>query len=146
MAPQKLAAIAVRRVVPGKSQSYSVAVVAVAGCSHNRQSYRPIFASPVPVAKPCTNCGGSSCDRDRRTGRRHGRARFRHSSIRRSSDTPAASSATPPPDREAARSAAPPWKSRPRRGWTTNRASTRPVACPRAAGRQHDPAPPAQTR
>jgi N-acetyl-anhydromuramyl-L-alanine amidase AmpD len=60
MALQKLAPIGVRPRCTWQIAVVSVAVLTVAGCSHNRQSYRPIFASPVPVTKPCTNCGGSS--------------------------------------------------------------------------------------
>jgi N-acetyl-anhydromuramyl-L-alanine amidase AmpD len=60
MAPQTQALIAVRPQRTWQIAVLSVAVLTVAGCSHNRQSYRPIFASPVPVAKPCTNCGSSS--------------------------------------------------------------------------------------
>jgi N-acetyl-anhydromuramyl-L-alanine amidase AmpD len=60
MATQKLASIAVRPQLTWQIAVLSVAVLTVAGCSRNRQSYRPIFASPVPVAKPCTNCGSSS--------------------------------------------------------------------------------------
>jgi N-acetyl-anhydromuramyl-L-alanine amidase AmpD len=36
-----------------------IAVSLAIGCSHNRQSYRPIYASPATAA-PCTNCGSSS--------------------------------------------------------------------------------------
>ena len=36
-----------------------VAVVAVAGCSHNRSSYRPVYTSPASATAPCTTCGGS---------------------------------------------------------------------------------------
>jgi N-acetyl-anhydromuramyl-L-alanine amidase AmpD len=60
MALQKLASIGVRPRSTWQVAVLSVAILSVAGCSRNRQSYRPIFASPVPVAKPCTNCGGSS--------------------------------------------------------------------------------------
>jgi hypothetical protein len=38
----------------------AVAVLAastVVGCSHNRQSYRPIYAGPGSTSAPCTNCG-----------------------------------------------------------------------------------------
>ena len=60
MAPQTQALIAVRPQRTWQIAVLSVAVLTVAGCSRNRQSYRPIFASPVPVTKPCTNCGSSS--------------------------------------------------------------------------------------
>ena len=36
-----------------------VAIAVATGCSHNRTSYRPIFARPAQVVAPCTNCGGS---------------------------------------------------------------------------------------
>ncbi|HZW33680.1 MAG TPA: N-acetylmuramoyl-L-alanine amidase, partial [Isosphaeraceae bacterium] len=36
----------------------TVALATVVGCSHNRQSYRPIYATPAAAASaPCTNCG-----------------------------------------------------------------------------------------
>ena len=38
----------------------TAAALTAAGCSHSRQSYRPVYTSPAPVAAPCTNCGGSS--------------------------------------------------------------------------------------
>ncbi len=60
MAPQMKASIAVRPRCTWPIAVLSIAVLMAAGCSRNRQSYRPIFASPVPVTKPCTNCGGSS--------------------------------------------------------------------------------------
>jgi hypothetical protein len=37
-----------------------LAVAMAAGCSHNRTSYRPLFARPAQVVAPCTNCGGST--------------------------------------------------------------------------------------
>lgn len=60
MAPQKLALFAVRPRCTWQIAVLSFAVLTVGGCSHSRNSYRPIFATPVPVTKPCTNCGGSS--------------------------------------------------------------------------------------
>jgi hypothetical protein len=61
MALHKLAAIAVRPQLRWKITAFSLAALTVAGCSHNRQSYRPIFARPAAVVSaPCTNCGGSS--------------------------------------------------------------------------------------
>ncbi len=36
-----------------------LAVAMAAGCSHNRQSYRPIFARPTRATAPCSTCGGS---------------------------------------------------------------------------------------
>jgi N-acetyl-anhydromuramyl-L-alanine amidase AmpD len=60
MAPQKLASIGVRPRCTWQIAVVSVAALTAAGCSRNRQSYRPIFATPAAVAAPCTNCGGSS--------------------------------------------------------------------------------------
>ncbi len=36
-----------------------LAVAMAAGCSHSRQSYRPIFARPTRATAPCSTCGGS---------------------------------------------------------------------------------------
>jgi N-acetylmuramoyl-L-alanine amidase len=60
MALHNLAAFAVRPRRTWQIAAFAVAALTVAGCSRNRQSYRPIFTSPAPVAAPCTNCGGSS--------------------------------------------------------------------------------------
>jgi hypothetical protein len=60
MALFTLASIGVRPRVTLRIAALSVAALTAAGCSHNRQSYRPIFSSPAPVAAPCTNCGGTS--------------------------------------------------------------------------------------
>ena len=60
MALHKLASIVVRPRRTWQIAALSVAALTAAGCSHNRQSYRPIYTSPAPVAAPCTNCGGSS--------------------------------------------------------------------------------------
>jgi hypothetical protein len=38
----------------------SIATVMTAGCANRRKSYRPIYATPAPLAAPCTNCGSSS--------------------------------------------------------------------------------------
>ncbi len=38
----------------------SIATLMTAGCANSRRSYRPIYATPAPVAAPCTNCGSSS--------------------------------------------------------------------------------------
>jgi len=58
MALRKLAGIALR---PRSLAVLAAAVVvaqATMGCSHNRTSYRPIYAAPAPVAAPpCGNCG-----------------------------------------------------------------------------------------
>ena len=72
MAPQKLAAIAVRPRRTWQIAALSVAVLTAAGCSRNRQSYRPIFASPVPVDQALHELRRFERDRDRRTDRRHG--------------------------------------------------------------------------
>ena len=61
MALHKLAAIVVRPRLTWRLAALSAVALTAAGCSHNRQSYRPIFASRAPVvSRPCTNCGGSS--------------------------------------------------------------------------------------
>jgi hypothetical protein len=60
MALLTLASIVVRPRWTLRIAALSVAALTAAGCSHNRQSYRPIYTSPAPVAAPCTNCGGSS--------------------------------------------------------------------------------------
>ena len=60
MALQKLAAIAVRpRRHLADCGVAMFAAVTAAGCSHSRQSYRPVYATPAPVAAPCTNCGSA---------------------------------------------------------------------------------------
>ena len=78
MALQKLASIAVR-----PRCTLWIAALSDRGiddrrlCEQTVQSYRPIYSSPAPLAAPCTNCGGSSCDgHDRRTGEQwHGQLR-----------------------------------------------------------------------
>jgi hypothetical protein len=61
MALHKLASFVVRPLSVRKIAALVMAALAGAGCSHNRQSYRPIFARPATVVSaPCTNCGGSS--------------------------------------------------------------------------------------
>lgn len=58
MAMRMLARIALRpRSLLLVAASAIVAQMTI-GCSHNRASYRPIYAAPAPVAAPpCTNCG-----------------------------------------------------------------------------------------
>jgi len=60
MALQKLVTIAVRprRAWPN-AVLLSVAVLTV-GCSHDRQSYRPIYTTRGAVSAPCTSCGSAS--------------------------------------------------------------------------------------
>ena len=48
MALHKLASIVVRPRRTWRIAALSAAALTAAGCSHNRQSYRPIFASPAP--------------------------------------------------------------------------------------------------
>jgi N-acetylmuramoyl-L-alanine amidase len=57
MALNELAALAVR---PRRSWRTGIALIAsltAVGCGHSRQSYRPVYSSPAPVSRPCTNCG-----------------------------------------------------------------------------------------
>ena len=91
MALHKLASIAVRPRRDWRIAALSVAALTAAGCSHNRQSYRPIYASPAPVAAALHQLRRLKRDRhDRRTGdRRHGQLRSRRwSTLRRSRHTP----------------------------------------------------------
>ncbi len=61
MALHKLASIVVSRLqCLADRRAVSLRSLTAAGCSHNRQSYRPDLREPAPVAAPCTNCGGSS--------------------------------------------------------------------------------------
>jgi hypothetical protein len=60
MALHTLASIGVRPRHALMVAVFSVAAVAMVGCSHNRQSYRPIYTRSAPVAAPCTNCDSSS--------------------------------------------------------------------------------------
>jgi hypothetical protein len=60
MALLTLASIAVRSRRTLHIAAFSVAALTTVGCSHNRQSYRPVFTRSAPLAAPCTNCGGSS--------------------------------------------------------------------------------------
>jgi N-acetyl-anhydromuramyl-L-alanine amidase AmpD len=60
MALQELVTIAVRpRRAWQNAVLLSVAVLTV-GCSHNRQSYRPIYSTRGTVSAPCTSCGSAS--------------------------------------------------------------------------------------
>jgi N-acetyl-anhydromuramyl-L-alanine amidase AmpD len=60
MALRKLVTIAVRtRGAWPYAVLLSVAALTV-GCSHNRQSYRPIYTTRGAVSAPCTTCGGSA--------------------------------------------------------------------------------------
>ncbi len=50
---------------PGLRRSSSMAMLLVAaaglaGCSHNRSSYRPVYTSPTSASAPCATCGGGS--------------------------------------------------------------------------------------
>ena len=60
MTLRELVTIAVR---PRRAWPYamllSVAALTV-GCSHNRQSYRPIYSTRSSVTAPCTSCGSAS--------------------------------------------------------------------------------------
>jgi hypothetical protein len=60
MALRMLASIAVRPRPTWRIAALSVPVLMAAGCGHSRQSYRPVYTSPAPVAAPCTNCGPSA--------------------------------------------------------------------------------------
>ncbi len=57
MALLELAALNLR---PRRSWRIGIALVAsltTAGCGHSRQSYRPVYTTPAPLSRPCTNCG-----------------------------------------------------------------------------------------
>ena len=116
MALHKLALIVVRRDVPGRSQSLSAAALTAAGCSHNRQSFRPIYTSPAAVAAPCTNCGGSSPTRRRPNRDATGGTVSSVPSLvdTPGSDLPAPASSTAPIPQGTDRVAARPWKNPPR--------------------------------
>jgi N-acetylmuramoyl-L-alanine amidase len=60
MALLKLASVTVRPHRAWWITALSIAAVMTAGCANSRRSYRPVYASPAPVAAPCTNCGSSS--------------------------------------------------------------------------------------
>jgi len=58
MTLQRLAAFALRARRGWSIATLTVALAAVVGCGHHRQSYRPIYASPAAATSaPCTNCG-----------------------------------------------------------------------------------------
>src|SRR5262249_51948237 len=58
MAPRMLAGIALRPRSTLLATAPLIVALTTVGCSHNRASYRPIYASPAPVVAPppCTNC------------------------------------------------------------------------------------------
>jgi hypothetical protein len=60
MVLQKLAAIALRPHGFRRIGMAMLAAVVAVGCSHSRQSYRPVFTTPVRAAAPCTNCGSGA--------------------------------------------------------------------------------------
>ncbi|QEH37259.1 N-acetylmuramoyl-L-alanine amidase [Aquisphaera giovannonii] len=65
MAPVELVPIAVRPRHAARLIIAAMVVAAAAGCSHRRESMRPIFTSPASVAPaaPCTNCGSGGSAR-----------------------------------------------------------------------------------
>ncbi len=60
MALLKPATVAVRPYRALCVAALSIGTVMTSGCANSRRSYRPVYASPAPVAAPCTNCGSSS--------------------------------------------------------------------------------------
>jgi hypothetical protein len=60
MALLKPATVAVRPYRALWVAALSIGTLMTAGCANSRRSYRPVYASPAPVAAPCTNCGSSS--------------------------------------------------------------------------------------
>jgi hypothetical protein len=60
MALQELVAIAVRPRCAWRNAVLLSVAVLTAGCSQNRQSYRPIYTTRGAVSAPCTNCGPAS--------------------------------------------------------------------------------------
>ena len=58
MTLQQVAAFALRARRGWSAAILAVALAAVVGCGHHRQSYRPIYATPAAATStPCTNCG-----------------------------------------------------------------------------------------
>ena len=57
MALKFMARIALRPRRPWLIAIVAQALLATAGCSHHRESLRPVYSVPAAAAAPCTNCG-----------------------------------------------------------------------------------------
>lgn len=60
MALKLMARIAPRPRRPWLIAIVAQALLATAGCSHHRDSLRPVYSMPAAAAAPCTNCGSGS--------------------------------------------------------------------------------------